>query len=575
MGGKLGLTENYTYKEQASRSIAWGHYFLFFNIILAIIIGSAYVYAAPGFGSFVSFLYLGTTWLGHMCFLSCVVYLILLFPLSFIGNYRWYRVLSVIICVIFFTILLFDVKLYLNVRVHLSAMSLGLIFTQLDFNTGLNYNFLLIAVPLVIIIELALAKLATRTLYKEAGYKKQAAVLVLLGACFVASHCLHIWADAYQYDRITVLRSVFPAHYPMTAKSFLTSHGYLDPDTPRREQIFNMVYPLEPIRTEAASKQNHVIAVSINGLSYSGLSSAVTPNLLKLKEHSQSYENHYLPYDSLKDNYFAMAYGLSASYQASLREANQAPVVVNELYRQEYTARVIESSYDQGEDEGTSYIMGIRSIAIEQGAGNRAVIAKALSEIASWRRDEHYMLTLSLNDLLKAQNEEEYQRMLSATDSALGELFDYLEQSGILNDTLLMVTSSQGSSFISDGSRYYDRQKNHVPMLVLWPHSDRVGASIGELSSHYDICPTVGREILGIVNRSGEYSLGYDLMDLPRREYVISDEDHDIILVGLRSNSVYTNEGQVFSERAGTRLEQRPSLESLISAMRELNRFLE
>lgn len=568
-------SKGYTYRELVSRSIAWGHYFLFFNILFAIFAGSAYVYAAPTTGSFVSFVYLLITWLGHMSFLAFVVYLVILFPLAFIGNYRYYRVLAVLVTIIFFIILLVDIKLYLTVRVHLSLMTLGLIFTQLDFNTGLNYNFLFIAIPIVIVCELVFAKLATHSLYQQNLKERLVKMVILgiLGLCFVISHGLHIWADAWQYDKITVLRQAFPAHYPMTAKSFLESHGYLDPNRSRQDSVFNVVYPLEPIAYQDRGESFNVLTISLNGISYSTLNEKDTPELLKLKLRSHSFEDHYLPYENVKDNYFALAYGLPTLYRSTLESLQKPPVMIEGFYRSEYLTRLIES--DLGKDKTSDHIIGLKEIKIDNALSNVSVLTEALDQIDSWQDNSHYALMLSLNELLVKDNEKDYKRALHLADAAVGKIIRTLEQKELLNKTLVILTSSQGSPFISDNSAYYDRLKEHVPLFILWPNQDNLGVSSTVLSSHYDLAATIGAEILGITNKAATYSLGHDLRSLPKRDYVVSDEDSDIVLVGEQYCAIYTKHGEVLAQSGGREIEANLELEELISAMRDLNRFME
>ncbi len=200
MSDKFSFSKSFSYREQVSRSISWGHHFLFLNLLLSIAIGGAYVYASPSADSFMAFAYLILSWIGHMSFLTFICYLIVFFPLSFIGNFRWYRVLSVVLAVCGYTILLFDIKLYMAVKIHLSLTALNLMISSLDFNTGLNYNFLLIAIPLVLLLELLFAKVTTHSLYRghhSILVKSFAAVII---AAFISSHCIHIWADATSYD---------------------------------------------------------------------------------------------------------------------------------------------------------------------------------------------------------------------------------------------------------------------------------------------------------------------------------------------------------------------------------------
>lgn len=574
MGKLEALGNAYTYREQVARSINWGHYFLFFNLLFAIVAGSAYVYAAPSTGSFIAFVYLLCSWLGHMAFLGCVVYLVVLFPLSFIGNYRYYRVFSVLIAVLLFALLLFDIKLYLNVRVHLSAMALNLIFTRLDFNTGLNYNFLFIAIPVVIAVELALAKLSTRQIYMASKGRRNFRFIILsfLGVCFIASHSLHIWADAFQYDKITVLRSAFPAHYPMTAKSFLESHGYLDSSVARRERVFKITYPLEPLNLDGRSDDCNILTVSLDGLSYSALGEN-TPELLSLKQKAHSFENYYLPYTNAEDNYFALAYGLPTAYEASLVDARRPPVIIDALYHNEIMSRAVESQ--RGESSPRNTILGLRQISLEKESSDATVVAAGVQQIENWREGERYALMLTLKELTEADSEADYAATLRRTDQLVGELLTVLEERRLLERTLVIVTSAEGSPIISDGSRYFDRRRQHVPLMILWPHADKVATSSTELASPFDIAPTLGAEVLGVITEPEMYSLGHDLRSLPRRDFIISDEGGDIVLVGERLNVVYTAEGKSFRESAGRELPEAPHLDDLISAMRDLNRFME
>ena len=67
---------------------------------------------------------------------------------------------------------------------------------------------------------------------------------------FIATHLIYAWADAYLYRPITMQRSNFPLSYPMTARSFLEKHGFLDGEeytqkigTRRSFRCFKIDYP--------------------------------------------------------------------------------------------------------------------------------------------------------------------------------------------------------------------------------------------------------------------------------------------------------------------------------------------
>ena len=344
--GKHSL-KRFSYKEQVSRSITWGHYFIFVNMLLSCLLGLSYVYAAPPATDFLSFVYLVVTSLGHMSFLAVVFYMVLLFPLAFIGNFRYYRVIAVILAVIGHTALLFDIKIYLAVKVHLSMTALNLIVRELDFSTGLNYNFLFIAVPIVIGLELFFAKITTHSLYRDHHPYAVRSILITLISCFICSHILHIWADATKYERITLLRSSFPVHYPMTARSFLSSHGWLNNEVSDANAAANiadyMEYPLGKITVDEEQKPKNVITISLNGLSYNDLTQENSKNLMDFKSYAQSFENHYLLYKNEIDNVYSMNFGLPLQYRRALYSGNILPVPFETMYRQDYVRRLILS----------------------------------------------------------------------------------------------------------------------------------------------------------------------------------------------------------------------------------------
>ena len=312
---------NFLKKEQSLRSSVWGHHFFFLNTILAIFIGFAYVYAAPSAESFISFIYLLVTWLGQIAFLSFLIFLVIFFPLAFIGSFKTYRVVAIVLAIFCHCLLLVDAKLFITIKVHLTWMVTSLMIRDLDFNSGLNFNFMYIAIPLLIILELIFARLAPSEIYRRdvRHYYFPAIVLSLVTICFVASHGIYIWADATNYEKITNLRTVFPAHYPMTAKSFLSNHGWLEDgvisDDGASHAVIN--YPLAEIRTVQPQENVNVIQILVNGLSYSDLNEKNTPNLLALKSGYTSFESHYLPYYHLEDNLYAISFGLPIQYKES------------------------------------------------------------------------------------------------------------------------------------------------------------------------------------------------------------------------------------------------------------------
>lgn len=68
-----------TYGERVSRLVGWGHWFAFFNIIAAMLVGTRYISQSPWPETLLGQFYLAVSWVGHFGFLVFALYLLVLF----------------------------------------------------------------------------------------------------------------------------------------------------------------------------------------------------------------------------------------------------------------------------------------------------------------------------------------------------------------------------------------------------------------------------------------------------------------------------------------------------------------
>ncbi len=72
------------YKDKVSQLISWGHWFSFFNIIAAMLLGTRYIAYSGWPETLLGQTYQIVTWIGHFGFLVFAVYILLIFPATFI-----------------------------------------------------------------------------------------------------------------------------------------------------------------------------------------------------------------------------------------------------------------------------------------------------------------------------------------------------------------------------------------------------------------------------------------------------------------------------------------------------------
>jgi arylsulfatase A-like enzyme len=101
-----------------------------------------------------------------------------------------------------------------------------------------------------------------------------------------------------------------------------------------------------------------------------------------------------------------------------------------------------------------------------------------------------------------------YQRGVATTDRALGRLFADLDELGLLDDMLVVVTSDHGEAFFEHGQLLHTtvhEEVLRVPLFVHWPGGERAGERRSVPTASIDLAPTllaaVGLEHEGLPGR--------------------------------------------------------------------------
>ena len=92
------VTLRQPYREKVSQMVSWGHWFALFNMLLAMVLGSRYLFVADWPTTLAGRLFSYVSLVGHFSFLVFTSYVLILFPLTFIVvSQRLMRFLSVIL----------------------------------------------------------------------------------------------------------------------------------------------------------------------------------------------------------------------------------------------------------------------------------------------------------------------------------------------------------------------------------------------------------------------------------------------------------------------------------------------
>jgi len=109
-------------------------------------------------------------------------------------------------------------------------------------------------------------------------------------------------------------------------------------------------------------------------------------------------------------------------------------------------------------------------------------------QAAAWRR-------LKVNDEDLRHIKALYDGGIRYTDEKIGGFLSYLEETGLLENSLVIITSDHGEEFKEHGSflhwKLYFRPNLHVPLVMHIPNYPKKGIRVRELVQSIDILPTI------------------------------------------------------------------------------------
>lgn len=152
------VTLRQPYREKVSQMVSWGHWFALFNMLLAMVLGSRYLFVADWPTTLAGRLFSYVSLVGHFSFLVFTSYVLILFPLTFIVvSQRLMRFLSVILATAGMTLLLIDSEVFTRFHLHLNPVVWELVINPDQNEMARDWQLMFISVPVIFLIEMLFA----------------------------------------------------------------------------------------------------------------------------------------------------------------------------------------------------------------------------------------------------------------------------------------------------------------------------------------------------------------------------------------------------------------------------------
>lgn len=473
--------------------ISWGHWFALFNILLCFILASRYLLIMDWPNTLGGRLYAFVSLLGHFSFLVFIVYLVIIFPLSFIlRNAKTLRIIAVAIATIGLTLMLVDQQVFSSVNLHINPLVWSLMIEP-SYNISTHeWQRFFAFMPFIFLAQLLFANwswLKLRSLQRLQSVKWLSVVFV---GCFMATHLIYAWADANFYRPVTMQKVNYPFAYPMTARTFLEQYGLLDHDTyqKRLEQegdpsIRAINYPLTPINLAPQGANYNIAIIVVDNLTHESIKHI--PALNVFSKSAISFNQHY----SDTNPNFTLEYGIAPIFEQAIFQ-QKIPSVFNDALklRQYQISRYLLSN----EANMQSHLPNVEYF-IQPSA--EAFTHTVLSQLDLWQDTPNqiqkpWFMAISLDEVNTQNRQQALEKILPAIQNANGH-------------TLIILTSRQGGQ--TDNSELSPRK---VPLLIKWPEMS-LKPPVNKMTTHQDISRTILERVLKVTNLPSDYSQGEDL----------------------------------------------------------------
>ncbi|MGL9720583.1 LPS biosynthesis-modulating metalloenzyme YejM [Symbiopectobacterium sp.] len=564
------VSNRHNYREKVSQMISWGHWFALFNILLSLGVGSRYLFVADWPSSLLGRSYALVSWLGHFSFIVFAVYLLIVFPLTFVVmSQRLLRFLSAALATAGLTLLLLDMEVFSRFHLHLNLTVWELVINPEQSDLARDWQLMFIGIPVIFMVEMLFGTWCWQKLRSLNRHRIGMPVAAVFISAFFASHMMYIWADANFYRPITMQRATLPLSYPMTARRFLEKHGLLDAQAYERRialqgnpEAITVEYPLNNIQFRDAGSGYNLLIVVADQLPLTRM-----PQLMRFAEENVHFSNHFNVSQNAQSSLFNLFYGISTTYMDGVLSARTPSALVISLNQQGYQFGLFSSN---GFDNPL-----YRQALLSDFSLSVPVIQRDVDTVQQWQTWLETGTQPTSPWFSYIELGTTGTRVLTdakATDQNISAILNTLQSQGKLDNTVVIITAKSSEQ---DKDSRYRRSQWQIPLVVHWPGTP--AQTISKMTDQKDVMVTLMQRLLHVKTSATDYAQGEDLFAAQRRNnwlvngnrgaLMITTPEQIIQLEANGSYDAYNSDGEKMRD-------EKPSLPLLLQVLTSERRFI-
>mgnify|MGYP001602085135 CR=1 FL=1 len=476
----------------------------------------------------------------------------------------WFRALAVTLLTAGLLILYADVTIYRLFRFHLNSLVVNVLFSgSLDESADVGWQslatFTLVGVALVAIQLWFFARAEPRLqrLRSFHGVRPRAAVVAVVLLANLADKALYAWSDLANRPGYLGVARIYPLYIRATMKRFaerrLGVRIEREEGLAVEERRSLLAYP--PVAPGACGGMRppgpspNILVIVVDGVRADLLTEAHAPHLTAWSRRWWNYTNHFSGGNATRFGLFAIMYGLHATYWDAFLAERRGPALVEALRARDYDFKVIsttrltwpelrKTAFVAIPDAIEDHLGGIRPAErdakhparfrefLDHGrrpgrpffAFDYVVSPHAPYDYPAGREKflpsaTHVNYAVATWQGFDQKTINRYYNAVLFGDAVAGELIEALERRGLLDSTIVVLTSDHGEEFNETGhwghTSAFSRFQVQVPLLVHYP--GRGSRRVSAPTSNVDVAPTL-LELAGCAALAASHTTGRSLL---------------------------------------------------------------
>ncbi|EPF6560767.1 MULTISPECIES: LPS biosynthesis-modulating metalloenzyme YejM [Serratia] len=590
------VTNRQRYREKVSQMISWGHWFALFNILLALGLGSRYLFVTDWPASLLGRVYALVSLLGHFSFIVFAGYLLVIFPLTFVVmSQRLLRFISATLATAGLTLLLVDSEVFSHFHLHLNPVVWDLVVNPDQSELSRDWQLMFICVPVIFLVEMLFGTWSwqkLRSLNRRRFGKPLAALFI---SAFFASHLIYIWADANFYRPITMQRANLPLSYPMTARKFLEKHGLLDQQEYERRLVQQgnpeavaVEYPLSDLSYGDKGSGYNLLMIVVDGIRAKDVAQDM-PALTRFAQENVRFSDHYSSGNHADTGLFGLFYGISPTYLDSVLAGRKPSALINALSDQGYQLGLFSS-------DGFNASLYRQALLTDFSLPTPTPQsdAQTTQQWQRWLTDqgdkEPWFSYINFSGAEPAEGAktpapadfiQRYRTGAQDVDAQIARVLDTLKQRSLLDKTVVVITAEHGVEFNDSGKGQwgagngFNQAQLQVPLVIHWPGTP--AQTISKLTGHNDVMRTLMQRLLHVKTAPKDYSQGEDLFTAQRRNnWIATGDGNQLVITTPTQTLMLDNSGnyRVYDHNGDEIKDEKPQLALLLQVLTDVKRFI-